>query len=274
MKDLSTLLTVCLTLIALPCAKVLGAEPLTPAPATTEVVATGVGLDPDKALKNALMNAVQQVVGAIVDAETLIKNDDIVKDQILTYSDGFVETSQKLYERKRNDGLIEVRISATVKRRQLMEKLKESKVSVARINGGSLFVETITKYEAEKSGAELLKHALEGLPVNLLSATVLDKKPQIVEKNDSGVKARWFIEVKFDWNDYEKMVLPRLKEALGAGAKRKSTVELLDEGLSKLANSIAPYLAHCLKAKTILGGEPCWNAWDVHAYRKRVCQPC
>ena len=101
-----------------------------------------------------------------------------------------------------------------------------------------------------------MKHALEGLPVNLLSATVLDKKPQIVEKNDSGVKARWFIEVKFDWNDYEKMVLPRLKEALGAGAKRKSTVELLDEGLSKLANSIAPYLAHCLKAKAILGGEP------------------
>ena len=80
MKDLSTLLTVCLTLIALPCAKVLGAEELTPAAATMEVVASGVGLDPDKALKDALMNAVQQVVGAIVDAETLIKNDDIVKD--------------------------------------------------------------------------------------------------------------------------------------------------------------------------------------------------
>jgi hypothetical protein len=70
------------------------------------------------------------------------------------------------------------------------------------------------------------------------------------------VKARWFIEVKFDWNDYEKMVLPRLKEALGAAAKRKSTVELLDEGLSKLANSIAPTWLTASRQRPFWGENP------------------
>ena len=256
MKDLSTLLTVCLTLIALPCAKVLGAEEAALAAATTEIIVTGVGLDPDKALKNALMNAVQQVVGAIIDAETFIKNEDIVKDQILTYSDGFVETFRKLDERKNDDGLIEVRIRAIVKRRQLVEKLKESKVTVAHIDGGSLFGEITTQYQAEKGGAELLKHAIEGLPVNLLSTTVIDKKPQIIEKNDSAVKARWFIEVKFDWNDYQTKVLPRLKEALGAAAKRKSAVELLDDGVSKWANSIAPTWLTASRQRPFWGENP------------------
>ena len=64
--------------------------------ATTEVVASGVGVDADKALQNALMNAVQQAVGLVVDAGTLVKNEAIVKDQILTYSDGYVEHFNKI----------------------------------------------------------------------------------------------------------------------------------------------------------------------------------
>ena len=251
MKLASALALTWLGLLVLMATSTLGAD-VQPQSAVTEVVATGVGLDADKALKNALMNAVQQVVGAIVDAETLVKNEDIIKDQILTYSDGFVETFRKLDERKRDDGLIEVRISATVKRRQLIEKLKESKVSVARIDGGSLFGDIATQYQAEKSGAELLKNALDGLPVNLLSATVITNKPQILEKTDSSVKARWFIEVKFDWNDYETKVLPRLKEALGAVAKRKSTVELIDEGVCR-ANPIAPNWLTALRQRPFWG---------------------
>ena len=105
--------------------------------ATTEVVATGVGIDADKALRNALMNAVQQAVGLVVDVETLVKNEAIVKDQILTYSDGYVEHFDKIKEGKRDDGLYEIKIKAIVKRRQLVEKLKDSKVIASIVDGVS-----------------------------------------------------------------------------------------------------------------------------------------
>jgi hypothetical protein len=70
------------------------------------------------------------------------------------------------------------------------------------------------------------------------------------------VKARWFIEVKFDWNDYQTKVLPRLKEALGAAAKRKSAVELLDDGVSKWANSIAPTWLTASRQRPFWGENP------------------
>ena len=59
---------------------------------TISVVATGIGKDRDEALKSALRAAVEQAVGVLVDAETLVTNDKLVTDKILTFSDGFVQT--------------------------------------------------------------------------------------------------------------------------------------------------------------------------------------
>ena len=56
-----------------------------------EVVAEGVGTTADEAIKDAFRNAVRQVVGAVVDAETLVKNDELIDDKVLTYSDGFIK---------------------------------------------------------------------------------------------------------------------------------------------------------------------------------------
>jgi len=95
---------------------------------TSVVVAEGVGINADKALLKTLRNAVRQVVGAIIDAETLIKNNKVVKDQILDSSDGFVEKFEKIKEGKNKDGLYEMTIKAVVKHRQLVEKLKQAKV--------------------------------------------------------------------------------------------------------------------------------------------------
>jgi hypothetical protein len=117
-------------------------------PATTEVVASGIGADGDKALKDARRNAVQQAVGAIVDAETLVKNEDVIKGQILTYSDGYVEKFDKFKEGKRDDGLVEVKIKALIKRRELVDKLKSSKVLAVKVDGQSLFGALTTQIDA------------------------------------------------------------------------------------------------------------------------------
>lgn len=55
-----------------------------------KVMAEGMGMTADEALKDAFRNAVRQVVGAVIDANTLIENDEIVEDKILTYSGGFI----------------------------------------------------------------------------------------------------------------------------------------------------------------------------------------
>ena len=96
--------------------------------ASVQVVAAGLGVDAEKALKSAFSNAVQQAVGLVADAETIAKNDRIVRDQILAHSDAYIEKYDIVSQGKNPDGLVEVKIKATVRRRQLVEKLVEAKV--------------------------------------------------------------------------------------------------------------------------------------------------
>ena len=192
-------------------------------PTTTLVVASGIGVDADKALQDALKNAVQQAVGAIVDAETLVKNEEIIRDQILTYSDGYVEHFDKIGESKRADGLFELRIKATIKRRQLIEKLQTSKVISTKVDGQSLFGELATQLDASKNAAKLLEKSLDGLPLNLLVAKVAAQKPKIEALTDAGVTATWTVLVSYDYNAYRTKVLPALHKTLVNIAKKKST---------------------------------------------------
>ena len=54
------------------------------------VVARGNGESADEALKDAMSQAIQQVVGTMVDADTLVQNDEIVSEKVLTYADGMI----------------------------------------------------------------------------------------------------------------------------------------------------------------------------------------
>jgi hypothetical protein len=142
---------------------------------TIVVVATGIGQDSDSALKNALRAAVEQAVGTLVDSETLAENDEIVSDQILSYSGGFVESHKVVGEPKTRDGLVTVKISAVVKRTQLAEKLQAANVHVKEVDGESLFGEVFTALEQEQNASELLKKKFEGFPENLLGIKLAGK---------------------------------------------------------------------------------------------------
>jgi len=73
-----------------------GAEPSAAEERTDEVVVTGAaplsGGDYKKeALKNALYNAVEKAVGVQVKSDTMVKNYQVIKDQILMRADGYVK---------------------------------------------------------------------------------------------------------------------------------------------------------------------------------------
>ena len=52
---------------------------------TITVSASGVGATSEAAEKAALVNAVQQAVGLFLDSETLLKNEGIVYEKILSF---------------------------------------------------------------------------------------------------------------------------------------------------------------------------------------------
>lgn len=125
-----------------------------------DVVATGYGSTVREATKAALRTAVEQVVGTMIDATTLVENDKLIEDEILTYSAGMVESTKVIGEPKKSeDGIYSVKIKATVKKKLLEEKLKATSTVNVSLDGADLFAR-MTAAKDNLADAEAMLKAL------------------------------------------------------------------------------------------------------------------
>ncbi|MEI8376080.1 MAG: SHD1 domain-containing protein [Planctomycetota bacterium] len=159
---------------------------------TQTVFAEGVGSTKEEALKDAFRAAVRQVVGEAVDAETIVKNEELVRDQVLTYSDGFIP-EHKVTSEKRDNGLFRVGILAKVQRRSVIMKLKAANVTAKSFDGQSVYGSIVTEIAAEKDAAALVAKALEDFPGNYVEASVVGP-PKTLAKSDSEVTLAFNVE--------------------------------------------------------------------------------
>jgi hypothetical protein len=132
--------------------------------------AEGSGTTGDEAIRDALRNAVRKAVGVLVDGEVMVKNEDVISDKVLTYSDGFV-TNYKELSRTQQDGLVRVTIRAQVEQRKLLADLHTAGVKLGPVDGQGLVASALTRKEAQDTGAALLAKMLRDLP-NMLSVEV------------------------------------------------------------------------------------------------------
>ncbi len=105
-----------------------------------DVVSTGYGTTVREATKDALPSAVEQVVGTMIDATTLLENDKLIEDEILSYSAGMIASSKLVGEPKKSeDGLYIVKVKASVKKSRLREKLRATSAVNVALDGADLF---------------------------------------------------------------------------------------------------------------------------------------
>lgn len=200
-----------------------------------EIIAEGVGANADEALKDAYRNAVRQVVGAVVDAETLVKNDEVIDDKVLTYSDGFIKGYEEVAGSKKvKGGLHRIKIKAQVERRSVIAKLKAANVTVKNVDGKGLFAEAVTQLDAEKDSAAMLKKQFEDFPQSCISATVVGK-PEVVKKDADGATVRITVQIEPDLNAYKAFsarIIPMIAKI--ASGKSQFTADFKKDGSSSV----------------------------------------
>jgi hypothetical protein len=186
---------------------------------TLQISARGLGTTADASTKDALVNAMQQAVGTFIDSETLIKNDEVIKDKILSVSDGFVSsydvTSGPV---KRTDGLFEIYINATVQKGKVIEQLKEVRVMSGNVAGKDAAAEVTTKIANADQGQQLLEKHLGGLVDKLLVARLVDEdgkpsdkvRPITEIQPDRRINCQWNIEIYFDMKAFYTQAVPQL----------------------------------------------------------------
>ena len=105
-----------------------------------QVIASGMGaiLAGDEvkaredAISSALRNAVEQVVGTMIESDVLVENYQTVEDKIYTRTTGYVQQYDIMSTNKQSDNVLEVTIKATVKLSDLRSDLQAIGVLISR----------------------------------------------------------------------------------------------------------------------------------------------
>ena len=193
-----------------------------PAPAETTVAAgdvvkvqgKGSGTTRDEALKDAYRDAIERAVGLYVDAEQMIKNDELVNDQILTQSNAYIKKYDVVKESEAN-GLFTVRILATVKKTALAKKISDvmPKQSINLGNAAAnLHAQIVTQEKRNVDAVALLQNALKDVkPITQLMTFTLAETKMIPRKMKSGNGACFYhFKMVLDEKKYFEEFLPPL----------------------------------------------------------------
>jgi len=173
-----------------------------------QVTVTGVGANEEEAKRQAYRNAVQSVVGALVVAETLVENDALVNDKILSHSDGYVTKVEQMGQTVPLDGgMVEVTMQVTVKSQQLREKLQAENISVIEVDGQSLFARAATQSEQTRDAAAIVADFLKNanLPASLINSTADIGKAEVTESGGTAT-VKVPISVSVNMDAYSKFV--------------------------------------------------------------------
>jgi len=96
------------------------------------IVQGNIDISRDKAIEDALRNAVEQATGSLIENETLVENYQLLSDKIYSQSKGYVQSYEVLDE-KAEEGLYRVTIQATVASGELKNDLRALNILMRQV---------------------------------------------------------------------------------------------------------------------------------------------
>ena len=208
-----------------------------PAASQKKITVTSVGESPTAAEKQAITDAVRQAVGAYIDSNTIVQNEEVIRDRILSVSDGFVkEYKPTAPAHKREDGLYEITIEATVETKKVVQALKENNIISGEVAGQNLWAEASTKVMNAQDAVTMLETKIPELIKSVVTITPLDKDgkpfitkdasgnampntaPAVVDEDASTGEATltWYFEMGVDKSYYAETLFPLVNKCLDA----------------------------------------------------------
>ncbi len=166
---------------------------------TKSIIAQGSGVTKEKALINALKNAVRQAVGTFIDSETVVKNKQLIKNKVLMYSDGYVKNYKEI-DAEKDDGFWTVTIEGTVAIHDLKKKIAALGIGSVNVDNKGLFAEGFTRIDKQKKGMNLVTDLFKDF--NNKAWDIFVSEPEIIDTNpdNNNVTIKFLLKIKFNKN--------------------------------------------------------------------------
>jgi len=131
------------------------------------VTVTGYGATPSEARNDAVRQAVQKTMQQLIVVDRVIKNDEIVRDKIMSTMNGYVEGFKELSMRQDGQQTV-LEAEVTVSPTKIENFIGQSAGNSATIDGGTLQQESERELSQRKVRGELFDRLFKGFPSEVL----------------------------------------------------------------------------------------------------------
>jgi len=199
-------------------------------PVTVE--ATGRGESPKEARKEAIVAALRKIVGEYVEADVEIADDEVVRNEILSFSNAGGVKSEQVGEPRVVGDFVEVTMRVTVNPQPLVARVNERAKSSAMLDGAALAAELSIAKDDYLAKRRVFEKAFTALPDSLLTVELFDSQGNPVNGFDrrwvsadpstGGIRVIFLVAVAFDQERWRENVRPALARILGAASRKQS----------------------------------------------------
>ena len=203
---------------------------------TIIVEAIGTGSTRVEALKEAYRVAIEKAVGTYVEAESVMQDEELLKDKVFTSSNAYVERYEVVTESQEEDGDVSIDIVAVVRKRAPIVGIrgaqKQESVDVGRALE-NVHAQRVSNRIRSADGAALVENMIN--EVNFLQQLVMlsltSPNPKVEDVGNGRIRLRYCVEARINKRRYWEELLPKLKLILGQISMREpETIELYDMG--------------------------------------------
>jgi hypothetical protein len=142
------------------------------------VSVTGYGSTVNEAREDAIHQALQQTIIQLIVVDRVIKDDEIVRDKILSTMNGYIEDYKETRVSKK-DGQVSVSANIVVSPSRIENFLGVSPAAASEgsFNGAGMFAEAARQQAQTAARAEIVQRSFRGFPADVLKIDILSIKP-------------------------------------------------------------------------------------------------
>lgn len=212
-------------------------------PETKEVTAKGVGSSEREAMEDAFRNAIEESIGLYVSSETQLQNEKLIKDSILTSSNGYID-NYRLSSIKKEDGLTEVQLTARVKIQDVKQKLTGLNISIMSADDlANVHARLSTRVKRNQDAENILKKELGDFfePKNILSMLDIELTSYTIQEDelrqDNTVPYQISFDISINLDSYNKKMKNIVEMFENLGGRLNKTLKI-STGAERIAAHI------------------------------------
>jgi len=198
-------------------------------PVTVE--ATGRGETARAARQDAIVAALRQIVGEYIEADVQLADEEVVRNEILSFSNAGGVRSEQVGETRVVGDEFEVVMRVTVEPRPLVERVRGTATAEARLDGAALAAELAAAKDDFAAKQRVLEKLFENLPDAFMTIRIVDsegkdtrgfdRKLVRIDRASGQATIVLPIVLGFDAKAWREQVYPAIEQVLVAAAESR-----------------------------------------------------